>query len=86
MLYLGRMWKALGHWTRKVLECCNNQNFMGHLSRSSEDNGAGSSMDYGGPAQKSAEENTGNWARDHSWDVVPENLPEAKLKSKGLSP
>ena len=65
---------------------------MGNTSRSVENSGAEADLNYGGLAQEVSEEKFSMWwLRDHSYNIlvnnVPavcpclKNLPEAKLKS-----
>jgi len=57
---------------RKVVECFN---WGLNTSKSVEDSGALSNVDYDGPAQDVSEEkNISRWSKDHSCDILVKNV------------
>ena len=54
VLYFVEMWKILGLWTWKSMECCK-KGLIGHSSRFLNDNTADSHADYKSTAQKVTE-------------------------------
>lgn len=69
--------------TKKEVQCLK-WDLKGHPSRNLEDS-AESNVDYGCPAQADSEENKGgDWAREHSFDILVKNVDAFATYPKNL--
>lgn len=94
MMLFGGVWKTLGLWMRKVIEC-SKWNLMGYPYRSFEDIVLGAVWTVARP-KRLQRNNISSEDREHCCDalaknvdafsICPKSLPESKLKTLGLIP
>lgn len=79
MMFVGRMWKTMGIWSRKSVKCYN-QVLTDHVSIILQGNTSENNMEHESPASKKFQRGiilTNRLETDHSCDI----LVKKKLKS-----